>query len=225
MAKRNVTEATKKQVAGAQHYKCANKPKSKLKGLGNYNCPLWEIIGDNKGSFDNSGYEIDHITEHSVSRDDDIENLQALCKLCHSVKTKRFLMDIKDNEIPQFTYSQLSQLAMRFYIFPYSDKNFLIGKILEKITIDDIESLVDEIKDNMYFVRYELGSASQCCHQLCTNNIDVKISPAILIDIGSEYENCIQMCSLKCPECNEHRTAEIYVNAFYNCNTNQLFDI
>lgn len=104
--KRNVSTSTKKLIAGRQHYKCANTPSSDLKGLNDYKCPLWQINSDNKGSFDASGYEIDHINEHTISLDDSPDNLQALCKSCHSVKTKKFLNknisggfhDIKDKK-------------------------------------------------------------------------------------------------------------------------------
>jgi len=89
---RHVSEAKKKNVAGKQFFKCANQPGSKIKGLTRYNCPLWEKNGDNKGCFDESGYDIDHIVEHSITADDSIDNLQALCKSCHSVKTKRFMI-------------------------------------------------------------------------------------------------------------------------------------
>src|ERR1044071_8411257 len=92
MTSRNVSEATKKNIAGKQFYKCANKPGISLRGLANYECPLWNKNGENKGSFDESGYEIDHIKEYSISKNDNIKNLQALCKMCHIVKTKRFGM-------------------------------------------------------------------------------------------------------------------------------------
>lgn len=50
--KRKVSEAMKKMIAGKQFYKCANKPKSKLLGLGNYECPLWKsTYNDTKGCF------------------------------------------------------------------------------------------------------------------------------------------------------------------------------
>lgn len=91
--KRNVTQSSKKSIAGKQKYKCANNPNSQIKinGLENYNCPLWINNGD--GSFDESGYEIDHIIEHSIGGADDNDNLQALCLMCHKVKTKRFLQN------------------------------------------------------------------------------------------------------------------------------------
>lgn len=89
---RNVSFATKKAVAGRQLYKCANKPGSKLDKLEHYHCPLWTKVDLNtKGSFDESGFDIDHIEELSVSGNNNITNLQALCKSCHSVKTKTFL--------------------------------------------------------------------------------------------------------------------------------------
>jgi len=87
---RKVSESVKKRVAGRQYYKCANKPDANLRGLEGFDCPLWKI--DNfKGDFNESGYEIDHIIEHSVSKNDDAMNLQALCLMCHSLKTKRFM--------------------------------------------------------------------------------------------------------------------------------------
>lgn len=65
---------------------------SEIKYLGDYACPLWERIGTNKGSFDQSGYEIDH--NDNNSRSDVLEdNLQALCKNCYSVK-----MSLKYNQ-------------------------------------------------------------------------------------------------------------------------------
>jgi len=49
-----------KRIAGKQFYKCANKPNINLRGLRDYKCKLWQLTCDNKGSFDESGYEIDH---------------------------------------------------------------------------------------------------------------------------------------------------------------------
>jgi hypothetical protein len=86
-------EAKKKNVAGKQFFKCANKPDSKINKIKNYQCPLWQKNDDTKGCFDESGYEIDHIIEYSITNDDSLNNLQALCKMCHSVKTKRFMIN------------------------------------------------------------------------------------------------------------------------------------
>ena len=88
---RKVSESVKKRIAGKQYFKCANKPNSNLVRLDNFSCPLWKISGDEKGCFNESGYEIDHINEFSITKDDSENNLQALCLSCHSVKTKRFM--------------------------------------------------------------------------------------------------------------------------------------
>ena len=98
MSKRMVSEAMKKLVAAKQKYKCANRLGSKLFRLEDYKCPMWSKK-DDAGLFDESGYEIDHIIEHSVSRDDSEENLQALCISCHRVKTKKFNMSNKRNVV------------------------------------------------------------------------------------------------------------------------------
>ena len=96
------------KVAGKQYYKCANKPGLTLIGLENYECPLWKINGINQGSFDEACYKISY-------NDKDI--LQALCKMCHSVKKKRFLMRDKsiviDEDIDEDSVSNGSFLSKR----------------------------------------------------------------------------------------------------------------
>lgn len=89
---RKVSESTKKIVAGRQFYKCANEPGSNLDKLAHYQCPLWARANiKTMGNFDESGYDIDHIEEFAVSNNNNISNLQALCKNCHAVKTKIFM--------------------------------------------------------------------------------------------------------------------------------------
>lgn len=94
----NPTDAQKRMVAGRQSFKCANNLTTILKGLETYKCPLWQkAINDNQGSFDQSGYELDHINELSTSGDNSLDNFQALCKSCHCVKTKKFMMKKSNN--------------------------------------------------------------------------------------------------------------------------------
>ena len=101
---RKLQESTKKIIAATQHFKCNNEPGSNLKGIGNYECPLWKVDGENKGIFDCSGYEIDHIVEWCLTQNDDITNLQALCRMCHGVKTLEF---ISSNNIKKITENKI----------------------------------------------------------------------------------------------------------------------
>jgi hypothetical protein len=92
------TDAQKRMVAGRQSFKCANKPGSTLKSLEAYQCPLWQKSDiDDIGSFDQSGFELDHIEELSISGNNSLDNYQALCKSCHSVKTRNFMMKRSNN--------------------------------------------------------------------------------------------------------------------------------
>src|SRR5579863_4123889 len=166
---RNVSEAKKKNVAGKQHYKCANRPGIEIKGLTNYECPLWKIKGINQGSFDESGYDIDHIVEHSITGDDSIENLQALCKMCHSTKTKRFLMKNDQSNIPisslklpedketflnNLTIPKIKQLCENFRIVYTQNtrKKDLIDKLCD-IPIKKIRDYIDSVDDKQYMIK------------------------------------------------------------------------
>ena len=92
------TDAQKRLIAGHQSFKCANNPSSNINGLETYRCPLWQKSDkDNPGSFDQSGFELDHIIELCESSDNTMDNFQALCKSCHCVKTKKFLMKKGNN--------------------------------------------------------------------------------------------------------------------------------
>jgi 5-methylcytosine-specific restriction endonuclease McrA len=66
--------------------RCDNSPHNPAIGCKGYICPLWKCNG---GLFDESGKEIDHITEVSLGGNNELSNLQVLCPSCHSVKTKR----------------------------------------------------------------------------------------------------------------------------------------
>jgi hypothetical protein len=85
--KRTLTEAQKKKIAATQQFKCANQ--TELQGIEGYQCPMWKC-GD--GSFDESGYEIDHKVELAEGGTDDAINCQALCVCCHKVKTSRYMI-------------------------------------------------------------------------------------------------------------------------------------
>lgn len=63
---KTLSEAIKQQVAANQCYECANSPGKILRGLKDFNCPLWELEGRLQGRFRKSGYQIDHIIERSI---------------------------------------------------------------------------------------------------------------------------------------------------------------
>lgn len=81
---RSISIKVKNNILNRQNYKCAT--------IKNYNCLLWQF---KDGEFDEAGYEIDHIDEYSITHDNNIDNLQALCPNCHAVKTKRFMTNKK----------------------------------------------------------------------------------------------------------------------------------
>ena len=90
---RSLTDAQKNYIASLKKFKCSNSPGSNLPGLEGYECPIWLKPDEkNPGSFDESGYQIDHKVEFSKTQDDSFENLQALCPCCHAVKTKLFMI-------------------------------------------------------------------------------------------------------------------------------------
>jgi 5-methylcytosine-specific restriction endonuclease McrA len=96
---RKLTEARKKEAASRQFYKCKNSPGAKIESLTDFDCPLWKKPTPNNGSFDVSGYEIDHIVPWAETHDDSPENLQALCPSCHNRKHKLLnaMREPKDN--------------------------------------------------------------------------------------------------------------------------------
>ena len=98
---RYITEKVKKSVLEFQNYKCANNSIHPALNLHDYKCLLW-ICYD--GTFDDSGFDFDHIDEHSITNDNSINNIQALCPNCHRVKTKKFMKNKK-----HFTSTQMAE--------------------------------------------------------------------------------------------------------------------
>lgn len=100
MAK-HISEYTKKLIAGNQFHRCANDPDpdslinkrmpKESRGLGNFECPLYKIQGENRGLFGPGGYQIDHIVEKARKGSNNETNLQALCQICHAYKTSKFM--------------------------------------------------------------------------------------------------------------------------------------
>jgi hypothetical protein len=216
MSVRKLTDAKKKNIAGKQFFKCANKPNSGI--VPNYTCPLWERNGDKQGCFDESGYDIDHIMEHSLTQNDLSTNLQALCKPCHIVKTKRFMIkdtdnvEIQNNDaniLNNLLLTQLQQLAKILLISPNGVKQKLIDKLIKKETLTNIENKINTIKDKKYFIRFE-NSNFDVCHQIHTNE---NLIEQYEFSISNKYNdvNC-DICKTKC-------TMYFYINLFYDSKT------
>ena len=76
-----------KIIVKRQNNKCNNSPGSDFERIYGYACLLHQNGRD--GTFEEKvGYEIDHITPISNGGGNNLKNGQALCKFCHSVKTK-----------------------------------------------------------------------------------------------------------------------------------------
>ena len=88
MYKRSISLKDKQIILDRQENKCANSIGSPAYNLSSYKCLLWKY---NNGYFDEAGYEFDHIDELSLTGNNKITNIQALCPNCHSVKTKKFM--------------------------------------------------------------------------------------------------------------------------------------
>ena len=101
--RKTITQKTKDLIVNRQYNRCANSSLSPALNLSGYLCPFWIY---NNGVFDESGYAIDHIDEVSITSNNELENLQALCHNCHAVKTRKF----KINKTV-FTSTQLHQGA------------------------------------------------------------------------------------------------------------------
>lgn len=88
---RRITESVKKDIAAKQSFKCKA-------SVNDYQCPLF--FNGRDGTFDEAGYEIDYIQEFSIEQNENETNLQALCPMCHRVKTKRFNRENKTKKEP-----------------------------------------------------------------------------------------------------------------------------
>ncbi len=85
---RKISKKNKDIIVQLQNRQCANSPCNPAVGLKGYQCLLWKYQG---GYFDESEYEFDHKKEFCKGGHNNVENIQALCPNCHSVKTKRFM--------------------------------------------------------------------------------------------------------------------------------------
>ena len=217
MQQRKVTESLKKRIAGKQLYKCANHPHVELEGIENYSCPLWIKEGADKGSFDESGYEIDHIVSFCISTNDSENNLQALCKMCHTVKTKRFLSsrmknDNNDNNedsdnrdilckyLNNFNTRQLEQILWMIDVQmkPYSnDRDSIIQFIIKNTNEKNIKNIIENYCYDKYVYK---------CHNVNNRHIFSSNKEISLNQKGYGY----------CTYCNKYVFLSMFHNKFNN---------
>ena len=165
---RNVSEGTKKLVAGKQNYKCANSPNSKV--VENYSCPLWEHK-TRKGSFGEEGYHIDHIKEFCISKNDDITNLQALCVSCHSVKTKRFVIPYMSN-LAKMKNKQVKKEEKK------ESKEKEVTEVKNNDQVYEIEEIIDKKKNGksyLYLIKWKGYKYSESTWEPRENIFDDKM--------------------------------------------------
>ena len=96
----------KERIVMNQGNKCANIPDNPAANMTGYTCLLWKY---KDGTFDEAGYQIDHIVEYCEEQNNNIDNLQALCPNCHAVKTKRYMMQNKPFDKPRLNSLELHQ--------------------------------------------------------------------------------------------------------------------
>lgn len=118
---RYIPKPLKLKILDDQNNKCNNKPGSKSKGLENYDCPLWK---KSDGTFPETGFEIDHILEFSISKDSSRENLQALCLDCHKTKTNNFNFTKRKN-ISSNSELEIQKLVAEMKSYTENCKNLL----------------------------------------------------------------------------------------------------
>jgi hypothetical protein len=216
---RKVTLAQKKLVAGNQRFKCNNKPGSNLIGLDGYKCLLWMIDGDDKGCFDSSGYDIDHIEEWSVSKNDDTSNLQALCLCCHKIKTKNFLMHKKndskivekkveniilsdtkvidkknDSKIVEKKIENIILSDTKVTIEKPSKKDKYIAKI-DKLSIEDLEWLFLVVIGDKPSININNRNkvTNKLLTKICNGKRDYRLQPRIIAKVSDINEYHIQL--------------------------------
>lgn len=136
---RNLSEADKKKVACDQDWKC-NKCDKKLP----------------------STYEIDHIVPFSITFDDEVENLQALCPNCHRKKTQN-----ENERILKFKkISSIKECKLCWFCLERDDSFHECSKILRPIVLKEKKEF--DI-DNLYKYAYSEKNKN--------NKLQIRLTP------------------------------------------------
>lgn len=142
MSSRKVSASKKKQVAGRQHFMCAA-------NIPDYKCPL------NGTPFDEAGYEIDHIIPLKDGGSNEVDNLQALCLMCHRVKSNRSASEPKEKKGKNTKTKEPTPEVKEDN--NNSEGMMLNGRFVKFITNTKIRPPIPELKEDDDIVYYERG--------------------------------------------------------------------
>lgn len=141
-------------IAGKQRYQCNNHPNSELPYLESYSCPLWATENESRGNFDESGYKITTIGD-LAENEYNVDNLQALCIMCHEVKMLYYIHTTKTPSNDKIdTFNLLAKICVKVKQLKsqcsvaeklYNKKN--ISKYFEEF--DDLNMIDNVVKCNL----------------------------------------------------------------------------
>jgi hypothetical protein len=163
--RKNISQKIKNEILIKQNFKCANIPGVHIRYLSNFSCPLWtrsngdlEKISDTPSEY---AYNIDHIVEHSISSDNNISNLCALCISCHYIKTRNYL-NVLDYSKKKSYEVQVPTCHFNLYEYTESDNLTIFSKseyypgrfIINKNNVDPfLNSIINGEQKN--YILYE----------------------------------------------------------------------
>jgi len=194
---RYIPDYHKKIILDRQNFKCANYPGSNLFRIGNPICPLWESKRL-KGRFNEAGFQIDHVIEFSLTSDNNLNNLQALCPSCHTIKTKNFQNNLA-SERNSFIVDDLNNHAVKFClvknvkIAKSNNKKKIISKLLQinesKYNIPDLRKRqksnqlneTEKLVLKKYFFRRTFNISHNCSKSDMERYLNLYLNKEILL--------------------------------------------
>lgn len=109
---RHISDSTILKLLKKQDFKCNNNIEANLWGINDFKCPCWQL---NNGYLNPDLFEVDHVIEFAVKKDNSIDNLQILCVMCHTIKTKNFMKnkgDVCGTQIDKKCVRETNQFIM-----------------------------------------------------------------------------------------------------------------
>lgn len=122
-------------------------------------------------------FEVDHIVPHSITQDDEVSNLQALCPNCHSLKTQR-----EQLRIPQFKRLQkLKNQPLCWFCLEEVKTKHSCGRIT--LDISKILKLIETKVESNIFSKFEfskvLKEEKTLSIEICIYNLTIYVNNVI----------------------------------------------